>query len=755
MEMNCDLILSLNLKPTLVKACRELGLQTSGTKAELLERLIQNEAKFEEVGIVVSREQLDPEDLNNTFVSGSGDVIVNDGNVADSDESLSTEKLLIDGRQPVRKERNLELLKAVPMFKESTGEIEAFIRRFKSAANISGISPNDPELTGWLLNKIEDKVLQRLQDCYDNFDNLNVTAICLVLKRWYSQKMSVAEAEIGLMNYQFDINDPKFSLSSLRELIKMKYKGFEKSQLNQIYKVKMMKQMNQIQCLRGLVKYARHMEVEELEAEITLELKLVRQNPLIKGNVEKGIQSIKEDVPKPVVCFNCQMEGHKSFQCKREVVKNMKVKSAATPIKRVMRAVDVESPRKIEENDDEDYIGFLKFEKDVDSIDESEDDGDLSLLMVKRDERQMKLELDESVENRELFGPIIDVVVKIDKEQHPARAFIDTGAEKSFVTYEYLNKVMKDKVNLKKYENPEKFKVGGDKSWKLKHQIPIVLMEQDESVETVAAIAPASQILTSKKFCYDVLISQVDARSLGFSLCKDGKKIDRKVLRKTNSQLRLDTGYRPISRYLNNCNQVPERYSLTRLPFGAKPSAGLAQLVVNTVLGSSTDHLSSIGNIIVSSSNGREHGIMLNGVKQSFRNNNLLMNEDGYELKFDGNNFKEEGDTVKIMTVDKCKNTKTLNKDEKELSKDKNVLDKNEKEIEQILTEQWLNNIGYTERIKADDEQCLKDLKRVVEDYKLSLHMPGTMKPRLNGILRNTCPGSFKVRRGGVGMSPK
>uniref|UniRef100_A0A0N5BHK0 SAP domain-containing protein n=1 Tax=Strongyloides papillosus TaxID=174720 RepID=A0A0N5BHK0_STREA len=110
MEMNCGLILSLNLKPTLVKACRELGLQTSGTKAELLERLIQNEAKFEEVGIVVSREQLDPEDLDNTFLSGTSDMIVKNGkvnikngdgnvksnDVVDDDESIDTAKLAID-----------------------------------------------------------------------------------------------------------------------------------------------------------------------------------------------------------------------------------------------------------------------------------------------------------------------------------------------------------------------------------------------------------------------------------------------------------------------------------------------------------------------------------------------------------------------------------------------------------------------------------------------------------------------------------
>uniref|UniRef100_A0A0K0G5M7 SAP domain-containing protein n=1 Tax=Strongyloides venezuelensis TaxID=75913 RepID=A0A0K0G5M7_STRVS len=34
MKLDCDLILSLNLKTTCVKACKELGLQTSGTKAE-------------------------------------------------------------------------------------------------------------------------------------------------------------------------------------------------------------------------------------------------------------------------------------------------------------------------------------------------------------------------------------------------------------------------------------------------------------------------------------------------------------------------------------------------------------------------------------------------------------------------------------------------------------------------------------------------------------------------------------------------
>uniref|UniRef100_A0A0K0FHA5 AsnC_trans_reg domain-containing protein n=1 Tax=Strongyloides venezuelensis TaxID=75913 RepID=A0A0K0FHA5_STRVS len=89
------------------------------------------------------------------------------------------------------------------------------------------------------------------------------SVICLVLKRWYSQKISIAETEIGLMIYQLDVNDPKDSLSSFKEMIRAKYKG--------------------------LVKYALHMEVEKLEAEIKLEFKLVRREPLIKKTVERQL----------------------------------------------------------------------------------------------------------------------------------------------------------------------------------------------------------------------------------------------------------------------------------------------------------------------------------------------------------------------------------------------------------------------------------------------------------------------------------
>uniref|UniRef100_A0A0N5CB81 SAP domain-containing protein n=1 Tax=Strongyloides papillosus TaxID=174720 RepID=A0A0N5CB81_STREA len=761
--MNRALILSLNLKPVLKKACKDLGLQTSGTKGELLNRLIEHDAKFEKVGIIVSKEQLDPEDLDNTFLSGTSDMIVKNGevnikngdgnvksnDVVDDDESIDTAKLAIDSKRRVRSERNLELLKAVPMFKESSGEIEAFIKRFKSAANISGISPNDPELTGWLLNKIEDKVLQRLQDCYENFDNMNATAICLILKRWYSQKISVAEAEIGLMTYQLDINDPKTSLTSLKEMIRAKYKGFEKSQLSQVYKVEVMKQMNQIPCLRGLVKYARHMEVEELEAGIRLELKLVKKEPLMKRNIERRIQPAREDVPKPVVCFNCQMVGHKSFQCKKKIEKNMKERPAATPTRKVMRTVDAEIPAKVEDSDDDNYMGFLKFENlNLNESKTSEDGDDLNFMMVRRSELQIESDVEKLFDSRELSGPMVDVVVQIEMKQYPAKAFIDTGAEKSFVTYEYLDKMLSDKIDLKKYENPAKFKVGGDKCWILKHQIPIILFEQDEKVETIAAIAPAAQILANNKHEYDILISQTDARSLGFFLCKSKKMIDKKVLnlknddddyvcnmrkgctirlpemkligeivepkyypvapnlideveamtdeweylgiamkctfplvflnlvavRKPNGQLRLCLDCRPINRCLNNYNQVPlrlkdnitrlrdskiysvldiknfylqlnlhennmdwfgfakprsrEGYSLTRLPFGAKPSTGLAQSVVNTVLGSSTNCMSYIDDIIVFSSDRQEHEVTLNQIRQSFRSVNLLLNED-------------------------------------------------------------------------------------------------------------------------------
>uniref|UniRef100_A0A0K0FEE2 SAP domain-containing protein n=1 Tax=Strongyloides venezuelensis TaxID=75913 RepID=A0A0K0FEE2_STRVS len=100
--MNRELILSLNLKPTLVKACKELGFQTSETKAEFVDRLILNKAKLEEVGVLLSKEQLDPEDLNDTFLSGDSDVTVKNSDVnvksddvADKNESIGKAKLVI------------------------------------------------------------------------------------------------------------------------------------------------------------------------------------------------------------------------------------------------------------------------------------------------------------------------------------------------------------------------------------------------------------------------------------------------------------------------------------------------------------------------------------------------------------------------------------------------------------------------------------------------------------------------------------
>uniref|UniRef100_A0A0K0FHA4 Reverse transcriptase domain-containing protein n=1 Tax=Strongyloides venezuelensis TaxID=75913 RepID=A0A0K0FHA4_STRVS len=145
------------------------------------------------------------------------------------------------------------------------------------------------------------------------------------------------------------------------------------------------------------------------------------------------------------------------------------------------------------------------------------------------------------------------------------------------------------------------------------------------------------------------------------------------AVRKPNGQLRLCLDCRPINRCLNNYNQVPlrlkdkitrlryskiysvldiknfylqsnlhennmnwfgfakprsrEEYLLTRLPFGAKPSTGLAQSVVNTVLGSSTNCMSYNNDIIVFRSDRSGHEIILNQIRQSFRNVNLLLNE--------------------------------------------------------------------------------------------------------------------------------
>uniref|UniRef100_A0A0K0FGY5 Peptidase A2 domain-containing protein n=1 Tax=Strongyloides venezuelensis TaxID=75913 RepID=A0A0K0FGY5_STRVS len=274
-----------------------------------------------------------------------------------------------------------------------------------------------------------------------------------------------------------------------------------------------------------------------------------------------------------------------------------------------MRTVDVEAPRKVEENGG--YMGFLN-------------DDDLRFLMVKENEVSEKMKIDKSLEDKELSGPTIDVVFKNDEKQYPTKAFIDTGAEKSINIYEYLDKMLNDRLDLKKYENSAKFKV-----------------DRDESVETVTVIAPAAQLLVNKKFRYDVLVSQIDARSLGFFLCKSRKVINRKVLKKPNDQLKLGLDYHPMNYSLNNCNQ---------------PSTELSQWAGNNALGSSTNYRLNIGNIISSCSKRHENELMLN---------------------------KEEGNPAKIMTVDNCKNKKMLNKDETVLNRDEKVLSKNVKKLDE------------------------------------------------------------------------
>uniref|UniRef100_A0A0K0FHA6 Uncharacterized protein n=1 Tax=Strongyloides venezuelensis TaxID=75913 RepID=A0A0K0FHA6_STRVS len=130
----------------LVEACNVVRYECNQGRA--CGRLTQNEAKLKEVGVLVSK------DGSSDLTVKNSDVNVRSNDVADEVESIGTAKLAIDSNRYVRGERNLELLKAVPMLKELNGEIDTFVKRLKSVANISRISPNDPEITGWLLNNI-------------------------------------------------------------------------------------------------------------------------------------------------------------------------------------------------------------------------------------------------------------------------------------------------------------------------------------------------------------------------------------------------------------------------------------------------------------------------------------------------------------------------------------------------------------------------------------------------------------------------
>uniref|UniRef100_A0A0N5A691 CCHC-type domain-containing protein n=1 Tax=Parastrongyloides trichosuri TaxID=131310 RepID=A0A0N5A691_PARTI len=304
MKVNRELILKWNRKPTLVEACRQLNLPVTGNKGELLDRIIGTGAILQDFNIIAEREDIDPEDL--------------DGESLDESEGEREE-----GKGPIeiiepngRRLRSLELMKALPVFKVGSS-IEVFLKRFETCAKAADIECNNDDVMGWLLMKLDDEIVEKLQLKYANFEKLTYNSIAVALRSWYSTTMSEGEADIKLLHFKLSLLTLREDIKTLKDLVKTKFRNLKASEIEQIYKSELIRRAYEVGPLRDIIRYARHYAIDEIETELILQAENVRQRK----------KTVTDEENEKKKCFFCKKEGHLKKDCRFRKQKELRTSS--------------------------------------------------------------------------------------------------------------------------------------------------------------------------------------------------------------------------------------------------------------------------------------------------------------------------------------------------------------------------------------------------------------------------------------------
>uniref|UniRef100_A0A0N5BLF6 SAP domain-containing protein n=1 Tax=Strongyloides papillosus TaxID=174720 RepID=A0A0N5BLF6_STREA len=312
-----EIVLS-NLWKTLVAACKQLKLASSGTKAELAKRLVESGEKLEDIGyLILSREKFNEEDLDMTLSNP-----VTEGGKTPSTGS----NLLFENKEEPKKEEDVtkvrdnvgSLFQSLSVFKEKDN-VEVFKLQFENCLSMDGMSLAHEEAKNWLMLKMSGEVLAHLLRENKQLGFMSAGAMLSLLKRMYSKKRSKEQAADDLIYFELKTDNLEESMKKLQIINEDRCDGMSEQETNSFYKTELIRAMQRVPRLKDLATYGRHNDS--------------RQRTEGRG----GSTGAKVKAPgNKIVCFICGLENHKLFACPTKKSSKSSEKDAS----KVRRIVD-------------------------------------------------------------------------------------------------------------------------------------------------------------------------------------------------------------------------------------------------------------------------------------------------------------------------------------------------------------------------------------------------------------------------------
>uniref|UniRef100_A0A0K0EBX3 CCHC-type domain-containing protein n=1 Tax=Strongyloides stercoralis TaxID=6248 RepID=A0A0K0EBX3_STRER len=486
---------NLNNKPSLIAACQQSGLQTTGRKIDLARRLIESGIDLSNITyLILSLESISEEDLNLSYVPED-----NRSPEANDNSEIPPHREEEYGNGMRSRTLDLTMFKQLPEFKKGS-DPEIFKDNFMRCMILSGLQIGDPRAAMWLLLRVEDTIQRRLKDTFPNIDNESAATLLGTLVRWYGKKMKAEEAENQLLTFEIRMEQIKTNeefkkkLQWLRELIEAKYYDLSMERKNEMYKFEIIKLFRGIGHLKGLSEYGMSYKIPMLETEA------LRINEDFQRNRLRRMATTTTTFQGS--CYNCGKMGHRGYQCKENTTKtDIKGKnSIKTMLVKESEAEEVQQLldliRMNDENSDstEDYDKMLNIYEttNVESLKKTEDDDILEIKIKRKNDEQGEIHkmLADTRSNRNILSE--SALIKLIKNKK--------------------NKINKSDIKIKKT-----FLKGlGDATITSHAYITVDLEFKGHTTSTDILILKDKDILTTGD--YDGIISKKTLKELGMKL---------------------------------------------------------------------------------------------------------------------------------------------------------------------------------------------------------------------------------------------
>uniref|UniRef100_A0AAF5DIT2 CCHC-type domain-containing protein n=1 Tax=Strongyloides stercoralis TaxID=6248 RepID=A0AAF5DIT2_STRER len=542
---------NLNNKPSLIAACQQSGLQTTGRKIDLARRLIESGIDLSNITyLILSLESISEEDLNLSYVPED-----NRSPEANDNSEIPPHREEEYGNGMRSRTLDLTMFKQLPEFKKGS-DPEIFKDNFMRCMILSGLQIGDPRAAMWLLLRVEDTIQRRLKDTFPNIDNESAATLLGTLVRWYGKKMKAEEAENQLLTFEIRMEQIKTNeefkkkLQWLRELIEAKYYDLSMERKNEMYKFEIIKLFRGIGHLKGLSEYGMSYKIPMLETEA------LRINEDFQRNRLRRMATTTTTFQGS--CYNCGKMGHRGYQCKENTTKtDIKGKnSIKTMLVKESEAEEVQQLldliRMNDENSDstEDYDKMLNIYEttNVESLKKTEDDDILEIKIKRKNDEQGEIHkmLADTRSNRNILSE--SALIKLIKNKK--------------------NKINKSDIKIKKT-----FLKGlGDATITSHAYITVDLEFKGHTTSTDILILKDKDILTTGD--YDGIISKKTLKELGMKLTEQGihqnygkilSWISTKYHKEKVDVKKLAIILKHLKLMIQNCKVCNETNTLTRI----------------------------------------------------------------------------------------------------------------------------------------------------------------------------------------------